>query len=44
MCDYKGLGIELPSSVTDQLEERWEKDMMAEGAVFKSYVVYGQKA
>lgn len=40
----QGLGIELPSSVTDQLEERWEKDMMAEGAVFTSYVVYGQKA
>ena len=39
-----GLGIELEPSVTDQLEERFEEEMMAEGAVFTSYIICGQKA
>jgi hypothetical protein len=38
------LGIELEPSVTDRLEERFEEEMMAEGAVFTSYIICGQKA
>lgn len=29
--------------MTENLEERFERDMMAEGAVFTSYIIYGQK-
>lgn len=38
-----GLSLDLAPSVFEQLEERFEKEMLEEGAVFTSYIVYGQK-
>lgn len=39
-----GLGLEIPPSVFDRLEERFEQEMMEQGGAFHCYVVWGQKA
>jgi hypothetical protein len=35
--------LDLPASIFDRLEERFEKEMLEEGAIQTSIVVCGQK-
>ncbi|KAJ2982102.1 hypothetical protein NQ176_g1615 [Zarea fungicola] len=39
----KALGTGLPDSVFDGLEDRFEREMLDQGAIFHSVMVYGQK-
>ena len=38
-----GLGISLPASLTTNLAERFEQEMMTGGGMFEGYIVWGQK-
>ncbi|KAF2103336.1 hypothetical protein NA57DRAFT_72312 [Rhizodiscina lignyota] len=39
----KAMGLDLPASVFDNLAERFEQEMLEQGAVFGNVLVYGQK-
>ena len=39
----EALGLDLPASVFENLEERFEREMLEQGATMRAVLVYGQK-
>jgi len=39
----EALGLDLPASVFENLEERFEREMLEQGATMHAVLVYGQK-